>query len=106
MAKCKLLQLVKFALLTFMKDPCGFMYDPIRDEYHGFYQWHPEHINWGNISWGHAVSNDLITWTDVTGWEGYDALALGPTDNNETYAGLGIFSGTAVCPKKALLHFA
>jgi len=62
--------------------------------YHAFYQWHPEHINWGNISWGHATSKDLISWTDVTGWEGTDALALGPSGNG-SYNGLGIFSGTA-----------
>ena len=30
-----------------MNDPCGAMYDPTRDMYHLFYQWHPEHINWG-----------------------------------------------------------
>lgn len=77
-----------------MNDPCGAMYDPTRDTYHLFYQWHPEHINWGNISWGHATSKDLITWTDVGGWEGRDALALGPTGNG-SYDGLGIFSGTA-----------
>jgi beta-fructofuranosidase len=28
-----------------MNDPCGPMYDPTRDEYHLFYQWHPNHIN-------------------------------------------------------------
>ncbi|KAK4999718.1 hypothetical protein LTR66_001314, partial [Elasticomyces elasticus] len=77
-----------------MNDPCGAMYDPTRDIYHLFYQWHPNHINWGNISWGHATSPDLITWTDVGGWEGTDALALGPAGNG-TYNGLGIFSGTA-----------
>lgn len=77
-----------------MNDPCGGMYDPTTDQYHLFYQWHPLHINWGNISWGHAVSSDLITWTDVGGWEERDALALGPTGYG-TYNGLGIFSGTA-----------
>jgi len=69
-----------------------------------FYQWHPNHINWGNISWGHATSKDLITWTDVGGWENNQALALGPAGNGTvnpnpanglTYDGLGIFSGTA-----------
>jgi hypothetical protein len=28
-----------------MNDPCGPMYDPTRDIYHIFYQWHPQHIN-------------------------------------------------------------
>ncbi|KAF2444095.1 glycoside hydrolase family 32 protein [Karstenula rhodostoma CBS 690.94] len=77
-----------------MNDPCGMMYDPTRDEYHLMYQFHQNHIGWGNISWGHATSKDLITWTDVGGWEGNDAEALvtGPVGS---YNGLGIFSGTA-----------
>lgn len=29
-----------------LNDPCAPMYDPTRDEYHIFYQWHPHHINW------------------------------------------------------------
>lgn len=70
------------------------MYDPTRDEYDLFYQWHPEHINWGNISWGYATSKDLITFTDHVGWKDSEALALGPTGNG-SYNGLGIFSGTA-----------
>lgn len=48
----------------------------------------------GNISWGHATSKDLITWTDVGGWENDNAKALG-TGPNGSYNHLGIFSGTA-----------
>ncbi|KAK6397437.1 hypothetical protein LTR65_006413 [Meristemomyces frigidus] len=77
-----------------MNDPCGPMYDPTRDIYHLFYQWHPQHINWGNISWGYATSKDMVTWTDHNGWEDSEALALGPTGYGN-YNGLGIFSGTA-----------
>ncbi|KAF2260980.1 sucrose-6-phosphate hydrolase [Lojkania enalia] len=77
-----------------MNDPCGMMYDPTRDQYHLMYQWHPYHVNWGNISWGHAISQDLISWTDVGGWEGNNAEALAPGPVGK-YDGLGIFSGTA-----------
>ena len=64
------------------------------------YQWNPNHIEWGNISWGHATSKDLVTWTDVPhhgtpAWKGTNAQALAPTLENNTYNGLGIFSGTA-----------
>ncbi|OQO01646.1 hypothetical protein B0A48_12682 [Cryoendolithus antarcticus] len=76
-----------------LNDPCAPMYDPTRDEYHIFYQWHPQHINWGNISWGHATSKDMISWTDHGGWQDHQALALGPSGNG-SYNGLGIFSGT------------
>ena len=69
-------------------------YDPTSDTYFFFYQWHPQHINWGNISWGQATSKDLITFTDKIGWQDSEALALGPTGFGN-YNGLGIFSGTA-----------
>jgi len=77
-----------------INDPCGPMYDPWRDEYHIMYQWHPNHVAWGNISWGHAKSKDMISWTDVGGWENDNAVALAPS-GNDSYDGLGIFSGTA-----------
>lgn len=77
-----------------MNDPCGAMYDPIREEYHLSYQWHPNHYNWGNISWGSATSKDMIHWVDHGSWKDDDALILGPNGNG-TYKGLGIFSGTA-----------
>ena len=80
-------------------DTNNIRYDPTRDIYHFFYQWHPEHINWGNISWGYATSKDLITFEDHVGWQDSEALALGPTGYGKPwiqhYNGLGIFSGTA-----------
>ncbi|KAH7138125.1 sucrose-6-phosphate hydrolase [Dendryphion nanum] len=76
-----------------MNDPCGMVYDPTREEYHVMYQWHPNHVDWGNISWGHATSKDLITWTDVGGWEGDNAQSIG-TGPNGSYDHLGVFSGT------------
>lgn len=41
------------------------MYDPTADTYHLHYQWHPNHVNWGNISWGY-VSLLYSTETDLT----------------------------------------
>jgi sucrose-6-phosphate hydrolase SacC (GH32 family) len=45
-----------------LQDPCGMMYDPTTETYHIQYQFHPNHVNWGNISWGYVnlgVSNKL-----------------------------------------------
>ncbi|KAJ7579092.1 sucrose-6-phosphate hydrolase [Mycena floridula] len=76
-----------------MNDPCGSMYDPVQDVYHLLYQFHPNHVDWGNISWGHATSKDLITWTDISGWANDEAEALG-TGGPGTPDHLGVFSGT------------
>ena len=79
---------------SWMNDPCGPSYDPSSGLYHLFYQFHPAHIAWGNISWGHATSTDLVTWTDVTAWEGYDAVAIAPGPPG-TLDHLSVFSGSA-----------
>jgi hypothetical protein len=35
------------------------MYDPTTETYHLQYQFHPNHINWGNISWGYVGITNL-----------------------------------------------
>ncbi|KAL8367202.1 hypothetical protein RB599_010280 [Gaeumannomyces hyphopodioides] len=61
---------------SWMNDPCGAVYDPATDLYHLHYQYHPNHVNWGNVSWGHAVSKDLFHWRDVCDWANDSSVSL------------------------------
>lgn len=71
-------------------DPNGLLY--YQGEYHMFFQYNPSGDTWGNMSWGHAVSTDLVHWTQLP-------LAI-PQDGKDM-----IFSGSAVIDKNNTTGF-
>ena len=74
-----------------LSPPVGWMNDPngfsrYGDNYHLFYQYYPFNTSWGPVSWGHAVSSDMLRWEHVL-------PALTP---DQGYDEGGCFSGTSI----------
>ena len=61
-----------------INDPNGLIY--YKGEYHMYFQHNPFSLYWGNMSWGHAVSRDLIHWEEKP-------VVLFPSENGTCFSG-------------------
>ena len=65
-------------------DPNGMVWH--KGEWHLFFQYNPLGTRWGNMSWGHAVSKDLVKWEQLPTALYPDSLGM-------------IYSGSAIIDK-------
>ena len=70
---------------NWMNDPNGPIY--FDGQYHMFFQYNPHAAIWGDMSWNHAVSSDMLHWSHLP-------IALTPTPGGPD--SFGCFSGSAL----------
>lgn len=75
---------------NWINDPNGMVY--VDGVWHLYYQYNPMGNDWGNMSWGHATSTDLIHWQE-------QPVAMTPNQYGD------IFSGSAVVDKDNVAGF-
>ena len=67
---------------TWANDPNGLIWHD--GDWHLFFQNNPFGVDWGNMSWGHATSPDLVHWTELP-------VALPCSDSEEIFSGSCVF---------------
>lgn len=79
-------------------DPNGLIYE--NGVYHLYFQYNPFDTKWNNMSWGHAVSSDLLHWTQM------DSVMF-PDESGTIYSGCAIPNDRKMLglPEDALLFF-
>ncbi|KAL4885934.1 glycosyl hydrolase [Aspergillus karnatakaensis] len=67
---------------NWMNEPNGLI--KIGSTWHLFFQHNPTGNFWGNLSWGHAISTDLVSWT-------HKSVAISSADGIQAFTGTAYF---------------
>jgi len=81
-----------------INDPNGLYYQ--NGQYHLYFQYNEFNTQWENMSWGHAVSTDLLHWKQLD-------TVLYPDENGTVYSGCAVLNekGLLDLPKGIPLYF-
>lgn len=79
-----------------MNDPNGLVF--YKGRFHAFFQHYPHAPRWGQMHWGHAVSDDLINWEELP-------IALYPDMPYDNAPNGGCFSGSAIVKDNRMYIF-
>ena len=79
-------------------DPNGLVYKD--GLYHLYFQYNPFDIKWENMSWGHAVSKDMLHWAQLD-------TVMFPDEDGTMYSGCGLINerGLLGLPRDSLLYY-
>src|SRR5699024_2710544 len=86
------------AVHGWINDPNGLIYaDGL---FHYYFQYNPFDTEWQNMSWGHAVSRDLLHWRQ-------EETVMSPDEDGPIFSGSAVENqqGLLGQPQEALLYF-